>query len=699
MKRKRLLTVLVAVCLLSFAVVAGAQTPVLSSGPGVVPQGFLPSATVLWDQPVGASVVGVASQKFDPPNAALDIFAADDFMNAVPWNISTIYVPGTGADLSNAASLNWALYADAGGVPAGDPYGGGAAPVWSLSLPPADPQVTLSGSNAAATLTLNVPVALPPGSYWLIFYPDLDFTSFGQWWWYRSDTTNLYLAQIINPPGGWGFGASWASVQSVAGGPEQDLAFTLTGDPAVCANPPSDITAWWPFETPLDIVNGNVLTGYGAGAVVPAMVGNGILLDGATAYVEAPDNPTLNMGTGDFSVDAWIKTTITADYQAIVDKRQETSPGFFTGYSFFVDQNTGHLGFQLGDLGVNFTVWSATNVADGAWHHVAATVTRGSATGLVLYVDGTAVATFSGAVVTGNIDNTGTLRIGRNLDNTLGINAFFNGMIDEVELFKRALAADEVKGIYEASSLGKCVIADLALTKTGPATVVVPNNITYTLGISNAGPVIATGVTLTDTLPAGVTYVSATPSQGSCGEAAGVVTCDIGSLAVGGSATVSVVVTPTAPGVLTNVADVTANEADLTPADNHAEAVTTATQADLIISRLPVVIAMRTGGVLRPFAPFDVKFWVKNQGTAAAPATVTRFFLSRGRFPGGFYLGDVFTPALAPGEETGPIFATFTTDAPSMGEWFVVGVADADNIIQEIAETNNIRAVSLALSQ
>ncbi|MCL5024168.1 MAG: hypothetical protein M1497_12535, partial [Nitrospirae bacterium] len=94
MKRKRLLTVLVAVCLLSFAVVAGAQTPVLSSGPGVVPQGFLPSATVLWDQPVGASVVGVASQKFDPPNAALDIFAADDFMNAVPWNISTIYVPG-----------------------------------------------------------------------------------------------------------------------------------------------------------------------------------------------------------------------------------------------------------------------------------------------------------------------------------------------------------------------------------------------------------------------------------------------------------------------------------------------------------------------------------------------------------------------------------------------------------------------------
>ena len=47
-------------------------------------------------------------------------------------------------DLTLAHALNWEIYADAGGVPDGDPWGGGSAPVWSLSLPPTDAQVTLS---------------------------------------------------------------------------------------------------------------------------------------------------------------------------------------------------------------------------------------------------------------------------------------------------------------------------------------------------------------------------------------------------------------------------------------------------------------------------------------------------------------------------------------------------------------------------
>ncbi|MBA2592590.1 MAG: DUF11 domain-containing protein, partial [Gammaproteobacteria bacterium] len=39
---------------------------------------------------------------------------------------------------------------------------------------------------------------------------------------------------------------------------------------------------------------------------------------------------------------------------------------------------------------------------------------------------------------------------------------------------------------------------------------------TYTVPVTNNGPSNATGVTMTDTLPAGVSFVSATPSQGSC---------------------------------------------------------------------------------------------------------------------------------------------------------------------------------------
>ncbi len=68
--------------------------------------------------------------------------------------------------------------------------------------------------------------------------------------------------------------------------------------------------------------------------------------------------------------------------------------------------------------------------------------------------------------------------------------------------------------------------SDLSVTKTdSPDPVTVGNNLTYTVTITNNGPGGATGVVLTDTLPVGVTFVSATPSQGSCGEASGVVTC------------------------------------------------------------------------------------------------------------------------------------------------------------------------------
>ncbi|RME41010.1 MAG: DUF11 domain-containing protein, partial [Deltaproteobacteria bacterium] len=62
--------------------------------------------------------------------------------------------------------------------------------------------------------------------------------------------------------------------------------------------------------------------------------------------------------------------------------------------------------------------------------------------------------------------------------------------------------------------------------------------LTYTLTVVNNGLLDATAVTLTDTLPSGVTYNSAAASQGGCSQAGGVVTCSLGGLAVGASAQV-----------------------------------------------------------------------------------------------------------------------------------------------------------------
>ena len=101
--------------------------------------------------------------------------------------------------------------------------------------------------------------------------------------------------------------------------------------------------------------------------------------------------------------------------------------------------------------------------------------------------------------------------------------------------------------------------ADVSVTKAGnPATVTMGTigvNVTYTLTVTNSGPLSATGVMLSDQLPAGMTFVSADPSQGSC-TGTSIVTCDLGVMANGASATVTIVAMNTAVGTKVNMATV-----------------------------------------------------------------------------------------------------------------------------------------------
>src|SRR5262249_51760636 len=133
--------------------------------------------------------------------------------------------------------------------------------------------------------------------------------------------------------------------------------------------------------------------------------------------------------------------------------------------------------------------------------------------------------------------------------------------------------------------------ADLAVAKTAsPNPATVGSNLTYTITVTNNGPDAATGVSTSDALPAGVAYVSATSSQGTC-SGASIVTCNLGSLANGASATVAIIVTPTQAGGVSNSATVSGNETDPNLANNTAApAVTT------INSPPPNLITVTQGG-------------------------------------------------------------------------------------------------------
>jgi large repetitive protein len=111
---------------------------------------------------------------------------------------------------------------------------------------------------------------------------------------------------------------------------------------------------------------------------------------------------------------------------------------------------------------------------------------------------------------------------------------------------------------------------DLSLNKTASNTAPsLGDDITFTILVSNAGPNTATGVEVTDLLPDGITFVSATPSQGTYDAATGIWL--IGAIESGSDATLDILVNVATIGAKVNTAEVTAaDQPDLssTPGNN-----------------------------------------------------------------------------------------------------------------------------------
>ncbi len=99
----------------------------------------------------------------------------------------------------------------------------------------------------------------------------------------------------------------------------------------------------------------------------------------------------------------------------------------------------------------------------------------------------------------------------------------------------------------------------ISLDKTGSAGVYIGGQREYTITATNNGEADLTGVTITDTIPAGMSFVSA-DSDGVASDAGDTVTWNIGGLAVGASAAVNVTLQGKAAGEVTNQASATSNE-------------------------------------------------------------------------------------------------------------------------------------------
>ena len=256
-----------------------------------------------------------------------------------------------------------------------------------------------------------------------------------------------------------------------------DVSVTLAAPP--CVPPPSGMVAWYPLDEfngatmvndiappPSSLVN-NVGTTL-PGPIGPILPGNGpASVPGQVSsaqffytghYNNVAPQAELDFGTGDFSIDAWIRVVNVNPtlIQPIVDKLD--IPNGNIGYAFYIQDRYLKLNMNGTTFSSTTQVTFANPLANtGPWYHVAVTVKRNTGLG-TFYINGVAAGpSFTPPLAT--VTNVLPMWIGESrLPGGRGEIA-----IDELEIFNRAITLAEVLAIFNGGSGGKCKLdkADL----------------------------------------------------------------------------------------------------------------------------------------------------------------------------------------------------------------------------------------------
>jgi fibronectin type 3 domain-containing protein len=171
--------------------------------------------------------------------------------------------------------------------------------------------------------------------------------------------------------------------------------------------------------------------------VTQGKFGKALSFNGTNAWVTIPDSSTLDLTTG-MTIEGWVKPTTSSGWQTAMAKEQ---PGNLA-YGMYANTNLNKNEAEVYVNGASRSVNGTGQLPVGVWSHIAATY-DGSM--LRLYVNGTQVAQLAqtGSIIT----STNPFRIGGN-----GIwSEYFNGLIDEVRVYNRALSAAEIQNDMNVS--------------------------------------------------------------------------------------------------------------------------------------------------------------------------------------------------------------------------------------------------------
>jgi hypothetical protein len=250
---------------------------------------------------------------------------------------------------------------------------------------------------------------------------------------------------------------------------------------------PAGLVSWWSAEgsttAALDVADNNPGTLNGGVTFVPGRTGQAFSFDGNPdrgSYVEVPDAANLDSTTGTWSF--WLKTTQTSGFVGLVGKNDGPG-GSLNGITMQMDQ--GFARVEVKGPGPTLLL-NPTNVHlnDGQWHQMTLTFVSGGQA--VLYIDGQSAAT--GTAPTFTFGANDPLRFGVMTD---GFWTPYNGLLDDVQVYNRALSAAEVHSTFTAAPV--LPPANLVDWWTGDG-----NNLTTAPDLAGSNPgTINGGVTFT----------------------------------------------------------------------------------------------------------------------------------------------------------------------------------------------------------
>jgi hypothetical protein len=248
------------------------------------------------------------------------------------------------------------------------------------------------------------------------------------------------------------------------------LAFSHAGA-QTCVQPPSGLVSWWPGDgNANDLKNVNDGTLQGDATFAAGMVGQAFSLDGVGDFVEAPENGSLDLN-GPFTIDLWVKPDPLDAGGPLVSKYDRRGDLGLLDTSYHLDFLYFSPTDQRIQFGVRCGVFGMTRETApgmlplGVFIHVAAVYDNDPSPTVEVYVNGVRQEGLVSGSCDGINQNDTPFSIGKRTD-LAGGEQFFHGLIDEVEVFNRALSASEIQAIYNAGSAGKCLVGITAVGGT-----------------------------------------------------------------------------------------------------------------------------------------------------------------------------------------------------------------------------------------